>query len=569
MKKSSSLASDLSNLNILLDNLTTLTTTPAGVAQLRELILHLAIQGKLGTQSPGDEPAGKLLNRIKKEREEEQKEEKPRKGKAFDKIQVDDINFQIPDSWVLTRLGEIAQYNAEIKVTAKDIADDAWILDLEDIEKDTSRILQRLRNKDRQSLSLKSRFLKGDVLYGKLRPYLNKVVVADEDGYCTTEIVPIRPFGKIFPFYLMYALKTPGFLAYVNSKTYGIKMPRLGTTDALNTIIPLPPLSEQHRIVEKVDRLMALCDNLESQQQADRASCLRLGTASLTALQNAASPMEFERQWAHVCEAFDLIFDCPENVATLRQTILQLAVQGRLVRQEEGDEPAIKIIENSKIELKKTEKTKEISPEIIPFLLPDGWKWTRIRDIAVILGGFTKNADRPFLPTKLPYVSVANVQAGKIELEDIKEIGVEGNEISKYLLHNGDLLVVEGNGSLNHIGRVALWNNEISPCLHQNHIIAVRFLTREIGPFILKWLLSPEGRNQITQVASTTSGLYTLNITKVSDFIIPLPPLAEQHRIVARVDALMALCDELEARLKERSEVHEKFAVSIVKGVAE
>jgi type I restriction enzyme S subunit len=260
-------------------------------------------------------------------------------------------------------------------------------------------------------------------------------------------------------------------------------------------------------------------------------------------------------------------------VAVLRQTILQLAVMGRLARQEMGDEPATKIVERIQNKRRETRKNERIklpnsfkSPQDdeVPFPLPNGWVWTKIIFLADVLGGFTKNADRLTYPNKLPYLSVANVHAGELDLKMIKEIGVEENEISKYLLQDGDLLVVEGNGSINHIGRVALWNNAISSCLHQNHIIKVRFSIKEIGPFVMKWLLSKEGRNQITNVASTTSGLYTLNITKVSDLIIPLPPLAEQHRIVAKVDALMALCDALESRLKERAGVQGRLAEAVV-----
>jgi type I restriction enzyme, S subunit len=243
----------------------TLVASPQGITRLRELILQLAVQGKLGTQDSSDEPSSELLKRVKKEKEKVTKERKFKRERPFEPIKDNEVNFRIPNNWILTRLGDIAQYNAETKTSAKDIPLDAWIFDLEDIEKDTSRILQKIRFKDRQSLSTKSKFQKGDVLYGKLRPYLNKVVVADEDGYCTTEIVPIRPYAKILSKYLMYALKTPDFLTYVNSKTYGIKMPRLGTIDALNTVIPLPPLSEQHRIVTKVDMLLVLCDQLEIQ----------------------------------------------------------------------------------------------------------------------------------------------------------------------------------------------------------------------------------------------------------------------------------------------------------------
>jgi type I restriction enzyme S subunit len=237
---------------------------PENVAVLRQTILQLAVQGRLVRQEPGDEPAGKLVERIRKEKERLVKEGKIKRDKRLELIDEEEIRKSVPPNWAVTRLGEIADYNAEVKVSSEEISEDAWVFDLEDIEKDTSRILQKVRFKDRQSLSSKSRFRKGDVLYGKLRPYLDKVVVADEDGYCTTEIVPIRPYLGIDPKYLRYALKTPGFLAYVNSKTYGIKMPRLGTVDAINTLIPLPPLAEQHRIVAKVDALMALCDNLEA-----------------------------------------------------------------------------------------------------------------------------------------------------------------------------------------------------------------------------------------------------------------------------------------------------------------
>ena len=237
---------------------------PENVAVLRQTILQLAVQGQLARQEPGDEPAGKLMERIRKEKEWLVKEGKIKRDKRLEIINEKEIRQPIPSNWAVIRLGEIADYNAEIKVSSEEISEDSWVFDLEDIEKDTSRILQKVRFKDRQSLSSKSRFRKGDILYGKLRPYLNKVVVADEGGYCTTEIVPIRPYLDIDPKYLMYALKTPGFLAYVNSKTYGIKMPRLGTVDAINTIILLPPLAEQHRIVAKVDALMTLCDALES-----------------------------------------------------------------------------------------------------------------------------------------------------------------------------------------------------------------------------------------------------------------------------------------------------------------
>lgn len=179
--------------------------------------------------------------------------------------------------------------------------------------------------------------------------------------------------------------------------------------------------------------------------------------------------------------------------------------------------------------------------------LPDGWRWTTVGEIGEISGGLTKNSKRDVLPKKLPYLRVANVYANELRLDDVSEIGIEENEIQRTLLKDGDLLVVEGNGSADQIGRVALWNGNISPCLHQNHIIKVRFEPKEVAEYVLYWLLSDGGREQITRVASSTSGLYTLSLSKVANLKVPLPPLAEQRRIVAEVERRLSVAQEVES----------------------
>ena len=544
--------------NLFFEHFVTLATAPDGIARLRELILQLAVQGKLGTQDERDEPASVLLERIRKEKERLIKEEKIKKEKPLQPVRDSDVGFQIPDIWVLTRLGEIAQYNAEKKTSANEISEDAWVLDLEDIEKDTSRILQKMRFKDRQSLSTKSRFRKGDVLYGKLRPYLNKVVVADEDGYCTTEIVPIRPYAKIFPKYLMYAIKTPDFLSYVNSKTYGIKMPRLGTVDALNTIIPLPPLAEQHRIVAKVDRLMAICDELEARQQQERAGCLKLSTASLAGLQNAESTEEFERQWALVCDAFDLILDCPENVAVLRQTILQLAVQGRLVRQDQEDEPAKKLVERIKKEkgrLVKEGKIKREKPldkiKAVPYKVPDGWQLCQLGEISeIIMGnsppGDTYNIYGDGVPLINGPTEFSKNPLGKTIVSQYT------TQPTKFCKENDLLICVRGatTGRTNIAG--------FDACVGRG-VAVIRSLS--IQSYLNLFTLTKA--QQILNMG-TGSTFPSISQNDLLTIPVPLPPLAEQHRIVAKVDALMALCDALEARLKERAGVQERFAVAVI-----
>ena len=268
-------------LDTFFENFGLLADAPNGVQKLREMILQLAVQGKLVPQDLKDEPASVLLEKIKDEKERLIEESKIKKPKPLPPFKSNEVDYDLPDSWEWVRLGNIANYGEGGKISSNDIPEVAWLLDLADIEKDTSRIVQRVKFKDRISKSTKSEFNNGDVLYGKLRPYLNKVVVADDKGFCTTEIIPIRGYSGIFSKYLMYSLKSPRFLDYVNSKTYGTKMPRLGTEDAKTSLFPLPPTNEQKRIVVKVDQLMTLCDGLETSLSQSQTDCDRLMEAAV------------------------------------------------------------------------------------------------------------------------------------------------------------------------------------------------------------------------------------------------------------------------------------------------
>lgn len=166
---------------------------------------------------------------------------------------LEDWAFEdLPDSWSVCCLGELCDYGNCTNVDTIDIADSAWMLDLEDIEKDSGVVLQKVRKAERNAASTKHRFHKGQVLYSKLRPYLNKVVLADEDGYCTSEILPLEFERNILPQYARYYLMSPAFLRYANKCSYGVKMPRLGTADGKKAIISIPPIKEQERIVKHI-----------------------------------------------------------------------------------------------------------------------------------------------------------------------------------------------------------------------------------------------------------------------------------------------------------------------------
>lgn len=185
--------------------------------------------------------------------------------------------------------------------------------------------------------------------------------------------------------------------------------------------------------------------------------------------------------------------------------------------------------------------------------LPEGWGWSTLGDpdIGEVRGGLTKNARRNALPLRKPYLRVANVYADELRLDEVKEIGVTPQEAVRYRLQKDDLLVVEGNGSKEHIGRVALWSGAVEECLHQNHIIRVR-LTADVNPrFVLHWLLSPKGRQSIVEEAHTTSGLYTLSTGKVSSLRVPVAEKAVQDRLVEEVDLRLSTADKVSDEMAE------------------
>lgn len=243
---------------------------------MKSKILDLAIRGKLVPQDLNDEPASVLLKRIRAEKEELIKQGKLKRDKKESIIYRGDDNsyylsgnketlempFEIPDSWAWSTLYEICNYGETTNINADEIPDGAWILDLEDIEKDSGKILQKVTNKLRKATSTKHQFQPGMVLYSKLRPYLNKVIVANESGYCTSEILPLRFVKDVQPEYAQIFLMSPYFVEYANNCSYGMKMPRLGTKDGQKAFFPVPPHNEQIKIVEFVKDATAYIDSI-------------------------------------------------------------------------------------------------------------------------------------------------------------------------------------------------------------------------------------------------------------------------------------------------------------------
>lgn len=230
---------------------------------MKKSILEYAIQGKLVEQRPEEGTAEELYQQIQTEKQRLIKEGKIKMEKPLPEISEDEVPFDIPESWKWVRLGDCTGYSqTKPKISPKDITENMWSLDLEDIQKESGAILTRITASERKITGDKVLFYKGQVLYSKLRPYLKKILVAPDNGICTPELVPFNTY-LVYANYIVYVLRSPHIDYAVNSVTYGVKMPRVGTETMVNLLIPLPPLAEQKRIVAKLEEILPLCERLK------------------------------------------------------------------------------------------------------------------------------------------------------------------------------------------------------------------------------------------------------------------------------------------------------------------
>ena len=547
---------------MLLSNLNLLATAPGGVAKLRELILTLAVQGKLVPQDPADEPASVLLQKIRAEKDRLIAEGKIKRDKPLAEIAEEEKPFELPAGWEWVRLGDITNYGTTTKVER--LQPDTWVLDMEDIEKSSGRLLQRLRFAQRPALSDKNCFLAGDVLYGKLRPYLNKVLVADEDGVCTTEVIPFRCYGYYVPQYFRLVLSSPFFLEYVNARSYGMKMPRLGTEDARKSVIPLPPLAEQSRIVTRVEALMRLCDALEAKGQLEAAQHAQLVSTLLGTLTASTTPEELAENWQRVAQHFDLLLDRPEAIDALEQTLLQLAVRGLLVPQDPTDEPASALLQKIRAEkdrliatgqIKRDKPLPPITDEEKPFELPVGWEWVRLGALIELVSGQHLGPSEYVdgLTASLPYLT-GPAEFGTLSPEPTRST----YERRAVAVCDDILITVKGSG----VGKLNVVKHDEVAISRQLMAIRPVLLNAE---FLMIFLQTMAHYFQAKSIGIAIPGIGREDVTHAE---FGLPPLAEQSRIVTRVTALRRLCTDLRQRLAERQSVQARLAEALMAFVA-
>lgn len=544
-----------------------------GIERLRGLVLDLAVRGKLVPQDPADEPAADLLRRVKAERAKLIKNKKIGKGKSLPTAS-DTPPFDIPESWEWTQLSEVGHDWGQ-----REPDSDFTYIDVSAIDQSAGAIRSPniVAAKDAPSRARKI-VRNGTIIYSTVRPYLLNIAIIDQEfapePIASTAFAIIHPFTGIEARFFYRYLRSPAFVTYVESCQTGIAYPAINDRQFFAAWCPLPPSNEQCRIVAKVDELMGLCDALERESADALTAHQTLVDTLLATLVNSADAADLAANWARLESHFDTLFTTEASIDALKQTILDLAVRGFLVavvESKESSQATVAQASKAKLLMSEAEGLRARTPIARGKLaqpedaFPSRWTFTEFDSVFVMVSGVTKGQKIPTSEAiDAPYLRVANVQRGQLDLAEVKTITVKHSDFERYQLREGDVLMTEG-GDWDKLGRAGIWNNEVPNCIHQNHVFRVRFEQSAILPkWVILFVNSPLGREFFSRASKQTTNLASINMTQLRSCPIPIPATAEQHRIVAKVDELMALCDTLKARVSDAAGTRRHLADVIV-----
>ncbi len=574
---------------------------PDGIRKLRELILTLAMQGKLVPQDPNDQPAGELLKEIAAEKKRLVKEGKIKVPKPFPEIRTEEVPYALPVGWEWVRLGDIGLIGSSSRVHQKDWrASGVPFYRAREIVKlsrngfvDNDLFITEELFKSLTASGLVP--TSGDIMITGVGTIGIPYVVKENDRFYFKDasVLIFKNYFKISPFYLLHLFRSQLWNNSIHAESMGTTVHTLTIVRANETLIPLPPLAEQRRIIAKIDQLMARCDELEKLCAERKQKRLTVHTAALSRLLEPSSPSlssSFPRRressdsmpektgsptesfgddkqfskasdaWRFITQHFGELYSVKENVAELRKATLQLAVMGKLVPQDPHDQPAgelLKEIEREKKLLVKGGKIKapkpllEIKPEEVPYKLPESWEWVR-------LGNVSTSSDSGWSPqclsesrsnTEWGVLKVSAVSWGEFKPDENKALppGMEARPECE--VKEGDFLISRAN-TQELVARSVVVKATPPYLMMSDKIVRFNFPDKVDIYFINNANSVNFSREYYASNASgTSSSMKNVSREVMSNLPIPLPPLAEQHRIVAKIDQLMALCDAMEQQI--------------------
>ncbi|WP_337146909.1 restriction endonuclease subunit S [Serratia bockelmannii] len=538
-----------------------------GIKKLRELILELAVRGKLVPQDPNDEPASELLKRIAAEKAELVKQGKIKKQKPLPEISEDEKPFELPVGWEWVRLGEISDAVTGNAFKTSEYADEGvFVLRVTNINPDGTISLvdkklipHNLAKNKYEKFSLEQ----GDVVLVMVGGSLGKIGIIDKE--CLPALLNQNMWKMIKTDSLDHGFFIYG-LKFINASQLNITQSthgHLAQGDYLSKCFPLAPSDEQKKIVKKVISLMFLCDQLEQHSLTSLDAHQQLVETLLATLADSQNAEEFTENWARISQHFDTLFTTEASIDALKQTILQLAVMGKLVPQDPNDEPAselLKRIEQEKAQLVKEGKIKKqkplppISDEEKPFELPEGWEWVQVQDIcSKITDGEHSTPQRSESGHYL--LSARNVTNDGISLRDVDYVPTEVfNKIRGRCDPSiGDILI-SCSGS---IGRIAMVDKNDAYSMVRSAAM-IRPVNGQLNlHYLMNSLQSPFLQTQMVK-RSKKSAQANLFLGAISCLVLPLPPVKEQSKIVNKVNELTNFCESLKSRLQstQQTQLH-------------
>ena len=526
---------------------------PDGIKKLRELILTLAMQGKLVPQDPNDQPASVLLKEIEAEKKRLVKQGKIKEPKPLPPVGDDEMPYVLPERWEWVKLRQIChdwgQQTPSTRFTYNDvgsidnnrgtISSDTQVLE-SDVAPSRARKIVR----------------KGTIIYSTVRPYLLNAAVVDKDftpnAIVSTAFAILHPYSGVDGRYIYFFLRSPFFVRYVEANQKGIAYPAINDGDLFAGDFPLPPAAEQQRIVAKIDELRKRCDALEKLRAERDAKRLAVNSAAVRQLVNGSDTDARIQARDFLGQHFGELYSVKENVTELRKVILKLAVMGKLVPQHPKDQPASELLKQIEAEKKRLVKAGQIreskplpaiTPEELPYQIPESWNWIRLGEAGAFERGRSKhrprNDRRLFDDGTYPFVQTGDVSRSKQTGNQIQTCGSYYNEVGlkqSRLWKKGTLCItIAANiAETGFLGMDACVPDSVVVFLGVDHA-----LEQLVKMFI------DVAKDDLEHFAPSTAQK-NINLGIINQLLFPLPPLKEQHRIVSQFNVLMAKCDELE-----------------------
>ncbi len=547
------------------------TTAPKGIKKLRELILELAVRGLLVPQEPNDEPASELLKKIVIKQEKLIKEN-GLKTKANAHINTKEEFLGRPLNWEYCRLGNLAKFIDYRGQTPEKVESGIPLITAKNVRYGfISRTPHEYIRESDYDLWMTRGFPKiNDILFTTEAPLGNVAIVSIKGKFALAQrVICFQLHEPDIAQFLRILIMSAHFQKQLHEKATGMTATGIKASKLKELPIPLPPLPEQHRIVAKVDELMNLCDQLEHKLSDSQQSHRQLVSCLLGTLTETTDPQAFQTAWSLIAANFDSLFTTENSIEQLKQTILQLAVMGKLVPQKPNDEPASELLKKIATEkarlitegkIKKQNPLPKISEQEKPFVLPDSWEWARIG--TVFNGGsgttplrsqihyFINGTENWFKTTDLNLSIVMNGE------EKITKKAITECNLTCYPKNTICIAMYGGRGTIGKSGILGVPStiNQSVFALPPIDNFNPHFLHLYVKSIRYLWMNFAAGLRKDPNI----NGLI------IKKMLLPIPPLPEQHRIVAKVDELMSLCEQLKTKLATTQTLQQQLAETLV-----